>query len=682
MKRILHITIALLLLLAAGQNAWAETKTVTYTLSRVKVDHTDYWALTHSGNTPFDGTTTVQQQQETDRTQAMFNLPDGFIFSFDWKGGTVTGVSNSYFFCQNKNVQFGLSWNLTNKYVINVSVTDQNGTASTLSSSGTASTAFTYSEQGDVSYTLGLYAEFAKLVITYCDLWGSIAYGADGTEAKPYRISSKADLDRLASNVNSGVSTYSGIHFRQTDNIGYDSLVVNNFTAIGTSSNPFSGHYDGNKKTISGININKTGTDTNADSYLGIFGYVDGGTIERLALASSAIVGYQYVGGIAGYLKGTVQNCRVEDNVTISKGTNDNKSKYFGGVVGRSYNGNDTFVQGCVCGATVTGKYYVGGIVGDSGGELRSNFYFGTKVTGDADGAILGINNYSYNNYYIASTYVQYAIGQDRTNHHIDVVESDRNASRAKLLTLGEHVAIVGEKVKYDFSGLTDLGGKALIYNDGNSVRIFTHMMQIFEFVYTGSVPEGKSVAFSLYAQGNNGTLLKPIQGTTWDTKTQNNYYNGYDAFSIYATLVSDQLTITAKPGVGGYWTTFYSSAAYNLPEGAVAYAMDSADGQLYPLRTKDDDYKTLYGRGIFGCVAVVIFSDKPSITLTKTEMDRGFLPLSDTNSLQGSDSPVPVENGKVDGKTPYVLGIVNGVFGFHPFTGTEIPANKAYYLK
>ena len=36
---------------------------------------------------------------------------------------------------------------------------------------------------------------------------------------------------------------------------------------------------------------------------------------------------------------------------------------------------------------------------------------------------------------------------------------------------------------------------------------------------------------------------------------------------------------------------------------------------------------------------------------------------------------------GKVDGKTPHVLSLVGSTIGFHPFTGTEIPAGKAYYV-
>lgn len=684
MKRILHITIALLLLLAVGQNAWAETKTVTYTLSRVKVDHTDFFVLTHSGDTPFDGTTTVQHQQETGRTQATFQLPDGFSFTFDWKGGTVTSVSNSYFFCQNKNVQFSLIWNLTNKFVINVSVMDENGTPSTLSSSGTATRAFVYSNQGQVSFTLGTYANFAKLVITYCDFLGE-ASGADGSAEHPYLISTPSDLNLLATNVNSGVSTYSGKHFLQTANLIYDGT-ENNYTAIGTSSHAFSGHYDGGEKTISGINIKKTGTDTNADCYLGIFGYVDGGAIEKLALAGSTIVGYRYVGGIAGYLKGTVENCRVENNVTVSTGGQNSGNQDFGGVVGRFESGT---VQGCVCGASVirtSGSLsFCGGIVGSSGGTLRSNVYFGTSVYGINQrecGAILGSGRFSYNNYYTATSGVPKGKGTGSSNidtpPSYDGVSSDNaNASPAKLLTLGEHVAIDGDVVEYPFSGLTDLGGMALRYNDGNSVRIFTHTRQTVTFRYDGEVPEGKSVAFR-HCESNSE---RPISGTAWTIKGSGNYsfFDTKDSFSIYAALVSDPVTITGKPAMGGYWATFYSSASYNLPEGTVAYTMDS-NGQLHPLAA-NSHYGGLDGKKILGCVAVVLFSDKESLTLNRINENWDEDYLLYENILLGSDDPVPVVNGKVDGKTPYVLGVVDGVFGFHPFTGTEIPANKAYFL-
>ena len=512
------------------------------------------------------------------------------------------------------------------------------------------------------------------------DPWGIITDGADGSAEKPYRISTLADLNLLATNVNSGVSTYSGKHFLQTANLTYDGT-ENNYTAIGTSSHAFSGHYDGGEKTISGININKTGTDENADGYLGIFGYVDGGTIEKLALAGSTIVGYRYVGGIAGYLNGTVKNCRVEADVTLSSQSHSDILRqywYFGGIAGYFQSGT---IQGCVCGAGIQVKskcsfYETGGIVGHSGGTLSSNVYYGTSMPNDSFcGAILGSGSYSHNNYYTAITGFPKGKGSNSNERSADVIING-NASYPKLLTLGKHVGIDGEEVEYPFSGLTDLGGKALRYDDGNSVRIFTHLMQSITFSYTGgNVPEGKNVAFSW----SSSAIVRPISGNTWNTSSDfYNWHKSRNAFAIQAALVSDPVTITSKPAMGGYWATFYSSASYNLPEGTVAYTMDS-NGQLHPLVL--NNRSTLKGKEILGCVAVVLFSDKESITLTRINENWDTDAFPYENILLGSDDPVPVVNGLVDGKTPYVLGVVDGVFGFHPFTGSEIPANKAYYL-
>ena len=158
-----------------------------------------------------------------------------------------------------------------------------------------------------------------------------------------------------------------------------------------------------------------------------------------------------------------------------------------------------------------------------------------------------------------------------------DVMSDLGNASFAKLLTLGEYVAIDGAVVNYPFSGLTDLGGKALRYNDGNSVRTFTHTEQTVPLCYDGDVPAGKSVAYCCSLHWTDDwqvvhTLTYPISETEWNIKKGNNRnltndIGAYDAFTIDATLVSNTVTITAKPALGGYWTTFYSSAGY-IPSG------------------------------------------------------------------------------------------------------------------
>ena len=73
--------------------------------------------------------------------------------------------------------------------------------------------------------------------------------------------------------------------------------------------------------------------------------------------------------------------------------------------------------------------------------------------------------------------------------------------------------------------------------------------------------------------------------------------------------------------------------------------------------------------------VAVVIMAESASLTLTATNANA---PAVVGNILQGSDSTVPVAG--LSG-TPYVLGKVGDVLGFYQYTGTSIPAGKAYYL-
>ena len=59
------------------------------------------------------------------------------------------------------------------------------------------------------------------------------------------------------------------------------------------------------------------------------------------------------------------------------------------------------------------------------------------------------------------------------------------------------------------------------------------------------------------------------------------------------------------------------------------------------------------------------------------------LLSLIPKNILTGADLATEVTAGKVDGKTPYVLGIAGepAALGFYKFTGDHIPGGKAYYL-
>ena len=152
------------------------------------------------------------------------------------------------------------------------------------------------------------------LTTTAQTAWADSAFsGGDGSEGNPYKIANTADLNQLATDVNGG-NYYRDKYFKLTANIEYDKSTENNFTPIGYY-HAFYGTFDGDGKTISGININ-SGSATRR----GIFGFVDG-TVKNLVVSNCSIVGLQFIGVIAGTLqRGTIENCHVGNDVTLSSG--------------------------------------------------------------------------------------------------------------------------------------------------------------------------------------------------------------------------------------------------------------------------------------------------------------------------------------------------------------------------
>ena len=186
------------------------------------------------------------------------------------------------------------------------------------------------------SVSLRLYArwikgdelEFGKYAGHLDEEWGS--------QSNPYVIRNVAQLNNLAKIVNakcsasaSGVvgsivgSSYAyATNPLASANGGYancyfkldfngNSLNISGFTTpIGTNTAAFSGFFDGNNKALSGIGINKAG------SYVGLFGYTSGATIQNLTISGS-VKGSKYVGGVVGYaLNTTIYN--VTNNATVT----------------------------------------------------------------------------------------------------------------------------------------------------------------------------------------------------------------------------------------------------------------------------------------------------------------------------------------------------------------------------
>ena len=231
----------------------------------------------------------------------------------------------------------------------------------------------------------------------------------DGTAENPYQIGSAAELYWFAKTVNEG--DYDA-HAVLTDDITINENGTLNgtptytWTPIGDYINAYTGTFDGQNHTISGLYYNGSG------DYAGLFGRVDsGGRVQNVNVVDSYIsnsFSYGCAGGVCGWNIGTITNCSFDGTVTGSvTGT------YVGGVCG--YNsgmitncsntgsvtgtgtgytgglcgGNDGTITNCYNTGSVTGTGEVGGVCGFTRGTI-TNCYNTDSVTGTGDGTYVG----------------------------------------------------------------------------------------------------------------------------------------------------------------------------------------------------------------------------------------------------------------------------------------------------
>lgn len=207
--------------------------------------------------------------------------------------------------------------------------------------------------------------------------------GGDGSENAPYEISSAEELQYLSDLLAGDWETAS--EYRKKNYILTEDISLNDvddyadwsqnrpeydWQPIGSNSF-FSGVFDGNGHTISGLYQNKDLEEDNTDDktdYCGLFADVVNGTIKNLNLTNVYIEvsgDSSRTGAIAGEaLKSSILNCTVDGTITGYDG-------YYGGIVG-SASGT---IRDCEFLGTVNaakdlqngqnGQAYLGGIVGD-----------------------------------------------------------------------------------------------------------------------------------------------------------------------------------------------------------------------------------------------------------------------------------------------------------------------------
>jgi hypothetical protein len=197
--------------------------------------------------------------------------------------------------------------------------------------------------------------------------------GGSGTEADSYQIKTPEQMNAIGANPADW-----GMSFKLMADLDMAAFTGTAYTIIGNSTTPFSGTFNGNGHIIK----NLTYSTTDAVDYVGVFGYVSGGTIRNLGVENVTLsTAGSWVGGLVGHMDGTVTGCFATGTISGSwavgglVGNNEGGSvedcyavvavnsggAFAGGLVGRYWVGD---IARCYSTGAVNGASYVGGFVG------------------------------------------------------------------------------------------------------------------------------------------------------------------------------------------------------------------------------------------------------------------------------------------------------------------------------
>lgn len=271
----------------------------------------------------------------------------------------------------------------------------------------------------------------------------------DGVYDKVYEISNAAQLYWFADKINNENYTSGNINAVLTADIVVNENVLKSdgtlndgtftdWTPIGMyfyNENDkdgyihysYSGIFDGQNHTISGLYFKKIKGDRDAT---GLFGYIgSGGKVSNVSVLDSYFSTNGYVGGVCGDNNGTITNCY---NAGMINKLTDDYTVYFGGVCGYNsgtiidcyntgnvsgvdYNGgvcgdNDGTIIDCYNTGGVSGNYYVGDVCGDNYGATVTNCYYLSDTEIDHKDGTVGKTKDQF-----ANGEVAYLLQADRT---------------------------------------------------------------------------------------------------------------------------------------------------------------------------------------------------------------------------------------------------------------------------
>ena len=352
-----------------------------------------------------------------------------------------------------------------------------------------------------------------------------------------YLIGNASQLLWFASKVNSGETGISG---KLTANI--DLTSVESWTPMGSQKQPFTGSFDGDGHSITGMSITFDSDDKSIGApYLGLFGYVKGTADKKAEIKNLTLTGklnitenyrnsYAYSGGLVGGAKYvSFTDVTVDVAVTAKQGTASYPWSYIGGFAGTvtnadflrcANNGTVTsdgdYVSGfvpksetttytaCANNGAITGRTKIGGL----GAEVKS-----TKVVDSCNTGAIGLIAYGTGKQAIGGLFAEIRYGSSITrSYNSGAVTGD--------CYVGGLVGSVGSSSdatngpsyivdSYNFGGITGHSDKSFCGIGGLVGKLDASSSRVYEQSYVHNCYNAGTVTdLGLKTAGNPGAAI------------------------------------------------------------------------------------------------------------------------------------------------------------------------------
>ncbi len=481
-----------------------------------------------------------------------------------------------------------------------------------------------------------------KVLFTLITLW--LCLGGVKVYAQTY-IGTEAELRAFATAVNNGTFGTGTAYLIADINL------TGSWTPIGNATNQFKGQFEGWGHTISNLNV------TGSNDYAGLFGYIDGGSVRDVGIASGGVSGKSCVGGICGYLKaGEISSCY---NKTTVSGED-----YVGGLCGKSkgtikncwHTGNVT--------ATAETSVCAGGLVGccESGADLLRCYVIVTSISvPDATGE---------------NSLFGQVVGEWKGPINVDKLNS--------CVFNKTDVIVVGFEATDVVFG--SYNGSASVKPEAVSVKGATEQEMLSKTFWSTRLNVG--IESVMEETLFNQIWVLPLQYGSNDLLEVYPQLNSFENQYGDKKYGSKNKTITFNFTESKQWLTIVPNGNYNVPNDVEAYKVTRIEGSTTDGGTV---YLSSVGKLYEGCPTIVYSAagtPKETVGTISGLNSEGYSAWQGNNLLQGSptspdhiasaDDYTAYQSGKdVPDDTYYVLS--NGAF---VIAGPGTIARGKAYLK